>query len=144
VLASRRAACDNSHLCRLVFSGDRIHLAANCGSLTIENHLRIVSHKGHAAMNVVPVGDHLVVKRLEAESKTAGGIVLPDSAQQKPQQGRVLSVGDGVQLKNGARAGSQVREGDRIIFANWSGSEVEVNGETLLIMKEHDILAVID
>jgi chaperonin GroES len=95
-------------------------------------------------MNVVPVGDHVVVKRLEAERKTAGGIVLPDTAREKPQQGRVLSVGDGRRLKDGRHAESQVREGDRVVFSSYSGTEVEVNGETLLIMDEQDILAVFE
>src|SRR4051794_18643256 len=95
-------------------------------------------------MNVVPVGDHVVVKRLEAEEKTRGGILLPDAAQEQPSQGRVLSVGDGRQMKNGTHAGSQVSEGDRILFSPYSGMEVEIDGEPLLIMSEHDILAVID
>jgi len=95
-------------------------------------------------MKVVPVGEHLVVKRLDPERKTAGGIVLPETAVEKPRQGRVLSVGDGPQRKDGTRIGSQVREGDRILFSPYSGSEVEVNGEKLLIMTEQDILAIID
>ncbi len=95
-------------------------------------------------MNVVPVGDHVIVKRLEAETKTRGGILLPDAAQEKPHQGRVLSVGDGHQLKNGTHVASQVSEGDRILFSPYSGMDVEIEGESLLIMSEHDILAVID
>lgn len=95
-------------------------------------------------MKVVPVGDHVVVKRLEAEKKTAGGIVLPDSAQEKPRQGRVLSVGDGRAKKDGTHQPSQVSEGDRILFSPYAGLEVTVNGEQLLIMTEQDILAVID
>ncbi len=95
-------------------------------------------------MNVVPVGNHVVIKRMEGEKKTAGGIVLPDSAQEKPSQGRVLSVGDGRRLKNGNRVGSQVREGDRVVFSSYSGMEVEVDGDKLLIMTEDDILAVMD
>jgi chaperonin GroES len=81
---------------------------------------------------------------MEGEKKTAGGIVLPDSAQEKPQQGRVLSVGDGRRRKDGTHIGSQVREGDRVVFTSYSGLEVEVDGEKLLIMTEDDILAVID
>ena len=95
-------------------------------------------------MNVVPIGDHVVIKRVEGEKKTAGGIVLPDSAQEKPHQGRVLSVGDGRRRKDGSRVGSQVREGDRVLFSAYSGMEVEVDGDKLLIMTEEDILAVID
>jgi chaperonin GroES len=81
---------------------------------------------------------------MEGERKTTGGIVLPDSAQEKPLQGRVLSVGDGRRRKDGTRIGSQVREGDRVLFSPYSGMEVEVDGEKLLIMTEEDILAVID
>jgi len=95
-------------------------------------------------MKVVPLGDKIVVKRLEAETKTAGGIVLPDSAKEKPQQARVLSVGDGRLLKDGKRAKCQVQEGDRVLFSTWSGSEIKVDGDELLILKEEDILAVMD
>jgi chaperonin GroES len=95
-------------------------------------------------MKVVPIGDKVVVKRLAAETRTAGGIVLPDSAKEKPQEGRVLSVGDGRLLENGSRSPCQVREGDRIVFSTWSGSEIQVDGDELLILKEEDILAVMD
>lgn len=95
-------------------------------------------------MNVIPLGENVVVKRTEAERKTAGGIVLPESAQKKPDQGRVLSVGDGRLMKDGTRSGSQVSEGDRVLFSTWSGTEVEIDGEKLLIMPEQDILAVLD
>lgn len=95
-------------------------------------------------MKVVPLGDKIVVKRLAAEARTADGIVLPDSAQEKPQQARVLSVGDGRLLPDGGRAGCQVQEGDRIVFAAWSGTEIKVDGDELLILKEEDILAVLD
>jgi chaperonin GroES len=95
-------------------------------------------------MNVVPVGDHVVIKRMEGERKTTGGILLPDSAREKPIQGRVLSVGDGRRRKDGTRVGSQVQEGDKVLFSTYSGMEVEVNGEKLLIMTEEDILAVFD
>ena len=93
-------------------------------------------------MKVVPLADHIVVKRLDAEERTSGGIVLPDAAREKPQQGRVLSVGDGRQLDNGTRAKPQVKEGDRVIFTSFAGTEVLVDGEELLIMSEDDILAV--
>ncbi|MGW8258159.1 MAG: co-chaperone GroES [Thermoguttaceae bacterium] len=93
-------------------------------------------------MKIVPLGSQVVVKRVEPEEKTAGGIVLPDNAQKKPSQGRVLSVGDGRLLPNGLRAPHQVKEGDRVLFGSYAGSEVEVNGEKLLIMSEEDILAV--
>jgi chaperonin GroES len=95
-------------------------------------------------MKVVPLGDKVVVKRLESEAKTAGGIVLPDSAKEKPQQGRVLSVGDGRLLKDGTRSEIQVQEGDRVLFTTWAGTEIKVSGDELLILREEDILAVID
>jgi chaperonin GroES len=95
-------------------------------------------------MKVEPLGDKVVVKRLDAEETTAGGIVLPDSAQEKPQQGRVLSVGDGRLLADGSRADHEVGEGDRVLFANWSGTEIVVEDQELLIMSETDILAILD
>jgi len=95
-------------------------------------------------MNVVPLNDKIVVKRLEAEDKTAGGIVLPDSAKEKPRQGKVVSVGDGKLLENGKRAAFQVKEGDRVLFTSYAGNEVTVDGQELLIMAEDDILAIVD
>jgi chaperonin GroES len=95
-------------------------------------------------MKIVPLGANVVVKRFDAETKTRGGIVLPDSAQPRPQQGRVLSVGDGRVLADGRRATVQVSEGDRVLFAPYTGAEVSVNGDDLLILSEADILAVVD
>ena len=95
-------------------------------------------------MKIVPLGDKVVVQRLKAEERTAGGIVLPDSAREKPQQGKVLSIGDGRLLENGHRLRMQVKEGDRVMFSSFAGSEVNVDGDTLLIMAEDDILAVIE
>ncbi|MFH1921357.1 MAG: co-chaperone GroES [Planctomycetota bacterium] len=94
-------------------------------------------------MKLVPLGENVVIRRLEAEEVTAGGIVLPDTAQEKPRQGRVLSVGDGRLLADGSRAQHQVAEGDRVLFATYAGSEVVVDGEDLLIMDEDEILAVV-
>ncbi len=94
-------------------------------------------------MKVVPLNDKLIVKRIEAEEKTAGGIVLPDTAKEKPRQGKVLSLGDGKMLDTGKRAPFTVKEGDRVLFSSWAGSEVEVDGEEYLIMTEDDILAVV-
>jgi chaperonin GroES len=96
------------------------------------------------SMRLEPLGDKVIVKRLSAEEKTAGGIVLPDSAREKPQQGKILSVGDGAVSPNGTRVPPQVKEGDKIVFSNWSGQEVEVDGHELLIMSERDILAILD
>ncbi|MCI0377180.1 MAG: co-chaperone GroES [Gemmataceae bacterium] len=95
-------------------------------------------------MKVVPLNDKVVVKRLEAEEKTAGGIVLPDTAKEKPRQGKILSVGDGRLLDNGKRGNFQVKEGDRVLFSSYAGNEVTVDGEEYLIMSEDDILAVIE
>jgi chaperonin GroES len=94
-------------------------------------------------MKIVPIGENIVVKRLEAEEVTAGGIVLPDAAKEKPRQGRVLSVGDGLMLPCGTRAAHQISEGDRVLFDSYAGTEVQVNGDTLLIMREDEILAVV-
>ncbi len=93
-------------------------------------------------MKLVPLGEKVVVKRLAAEETTAGGIVLPDTAKEKPQQGRVLSVGDGRLLADGTRAAHQVSEGDHVLFSSYAGMEVVVDGEELLIMSEAEILAV--
>lgn len=95
-------------------------------------------------MKVVPLGDNVVVKRVEAEETTAGGIVLPDSARETPQQGRVLSVGDGQLLADGGRATPQVSEGDRVLFTSYAGNQVTVDDDELLIMSESDILAILD
>ena len=95
-------------------------------------------------MRVVPIGDKIVIKRLEAEQKTSGGIVLPDAAQEKPKQGRVLSVGDGRMIKDGSRIPSTVKEGDRVLFSAWGGTEIVVNGEELLIMSEEEILGILE
>ena len=95
-------------------------------------------------MSVVPLNDKIVVKRLEAEEKTAGGIVLPDSAKEKPRQGKVLSVGEGKLLDSGSRAAFQVKEGDRVLFTSYAGSEITIDGVEYLIMTEDDILAVVE
>jgi chaperonin GroES len=95
-------------------------------------------------MKVIPLGDKVAVKRLEADETTAGGIILPDAAREKPQQGRVLSVGDGRLLPGGTRISHQVQEGDRILFSQWAGVEIIVDQEEVLIMKEDEILAVLE
>ena len=95
-------------------------------------------------MPLVPLNDKVVVKRLEADSVTKGGIMLPDSAKEKPKQGKVLSLGEGKRLENGKRAAFQVKEGDRVLFTSYAGSEVTLDGEEYLIMTEDDILAVVD
>ena len=94
-------------------------------------------------MRIEPLGDKVVVKRTEAEETTAGGIVLPDSAREKPQEGKILSVGNGRLTENGERTPLQVSEGDRVLFSSYAGTEIEIDGSQLLIMSESDILAVI-
>ena len=95
-------------------------------------------------MKVVPIGENLVVKRLEADDTTPGGIVLPDSARKTPLEGRVLSVGDGKLLNDGTRAAHEVGEGDRVLLRGYSGNEVVVDGQELLIVNEDDILAIVN
>jgi chaperonin GroES len=95
-------------------------------------------------MKIVPLGDKVVIKRLAAEEKTLGGILLPDSAREKPLQGRVLCVGEGRLLANGSRRALQVSEGDRVVFTSYSGMSVKIDDEELLVMSESDILAVIE
>jgi chaperonin GroES len=94
-------------------------------------------------MKLVPLNDKIIVKRMEAEEKTKGGIVLPDAAKEKPKQGKVLSVGDGKLLPNGTRQAFMVREGDKVLFTSWAGSEVKIDGQEYLILTEDDLLAVI-
>ena len=94
-------------------------------------------------MKVVPLNDKIVVERLEAETKTAGGIVLPDSAKEKPKQGKILALGEGKLLDSGKRAAFQVKAGDRVLFTSYAGSEVTVENKEYLIMTEEDILAVV-
>ena len=91
-----------------------------------------------------PLGDRVVVERDESEEVTAGGIVLPDSAQDKPARGVVVSIGDGKLLDDGTRGGLQVKVGDRVIFSSYAGESFKVNEEEMLLMREDDILAVIE
>jgi chaperonin GroES len=94
-------------------------------------------------IKLVPLGDRVVVKRAEAETKTAGGIVLPDSAKDKPQRGDVLSVGEGHVKSNGTKVSLTVKPGDQVIFSSYAGDEFKVGDETYLLMRESDILAII-
>jgi len=95
------------------------------------------------ATKLVPLNDKIVVERLEAEDKTAGGIILPDTAKEKPKQGKILAVGEGKTLENGKRAAFQVKIGDKVLFTSYAGSEVTVEGKEYLIMTEDDILAIV-
>jgi chaperonin GroES len=92
---------------------------------------------------ITPLGDRIVVERLEAEEKTAGGIVLPETAKEKPKEGRIISVGNGKVLDSGKRSELQVKKGDRVIFTSYAGTEVNVDGKEYLVMREDDVLAIV-
>ena len=94
-------------------------------------------------MNMKPLGDRIIVERLEAEEVTAGGIVLPETAKEKPKEGKVVAVGPGKVLDSGERSKMQLKKGDRVLFASWAGDEVKVDAEERLLMKEEDVLAVV-
>ncbi len=95
-------------------------------------------------MKFRPLHDRVLVKRVEQETKTAGGIILPEAAQEKPSEGEVVAVGSGVRGDDGKFVALDVKAGDRVLFGKWSGTEVKVDGEDLLIMKESDIMGVIE
>ena len=95
-------------------------------------------------MKITPLHDRVLVRRIEQDQKTAGGIIIPDTAQEKPQEGEVVAVGSGGRSEDGKVTPLDVKAGDRILFGKWSGSEVKVEGEELLIMKESDIMGVIE
>jgi chaperonin GroES len=95
-------------------------------------------------MNFKPLHDRVVVKRIESDTKTAGGLIIPDSAKEKPQEGEVIAVGEGARKDSGELIPMAVKAGDRILFGKWSGTEVKIDGQDLLIMKESDILGVIE
>jgi len=94
-------------------------------------------------MGFRPLHDRVVVRRVEAEAKTSGGIIIPDTAQEKPMEGEVVSCGPGVRGEDGELVPMDVKAGDRVLFGKWSGTEVKLNGEDLIIMKESDIMGVI-
>jgi chaperonin GroES len=95
-------------------------------------------------MKLKPLNDRVIVKRVESETKTAGGIIIPDTAKEKPVEAEVVAVGTGKLLDNGERHPMQVKVGDRILFGKYSGTEVKINGEEHLILKEDDVLAVVE
>ena len=95
-------------------------------------------------MKIRPLADRVIVKRVEAESVTAGGIVLPDSAQEKPQRGKVVSVGAGKILDDGSLGKMQVKKGNSVLFSSYAGSEVKIDGKEYLIMSESDIMAILE
>jgi chaperonin GroES len=95
-------------------------------------------------MKFRPLHDRVVVRRLEGEEKTKGGIIIPDTAKEKPQEGEIIAVGSGARDENGKLVPLDVKAGDRILFGKWSGTEVKIDGEDLLIMKESDIMGVLE
>ena len=95
-------------------------------------------------MKFRPLHDRVVVRRVEQEEKTAGGIIIPDTAQEKPMEGEIIAVGEGARNEDGKLFPLDVRPGDRVLFGKWSGTEVRVDGEDLLIMKESDIMGIIE
>ena len=100
--------------------------------------------KSKAAPKIRPLGGKVLVQRLEAEEVTKGGIVLPDSAKEKPQKGTVLAVGDGKLLDDGSRGEFQVKKGDKVLFTSYAGTEIKVAGDEYMLMDESDILAILD
>lgn len=94
-------------------------------------------------MKIKPLQDRVIVERLEEETKTAGGIIIPDSAKEKPQQGKILAVGPGKVMENGTKLEMTVKKGDTVLFGKYSGSEVKIDGKEVLIMREDDILGII-
>ena len=95
-------------------------------------------------MNLKPLHDRVLVERISSEDKTKGGIIIPDTAQEKPMEGKVLAVGNGARNENGQVVALDVKKGDRILFGKWSGTEVKIDGKELLIMKESDIMGIIE
>jgi chaperonin GroES len=95
-------------------------------------------------MNVKPLGDRILVERIEQESKTAGGIIIPDNAKEKPKQAKVLAVGPGAKDENGKRIPMDVSVGDIVLFTQWAGSEIKVEGKDFLVLKESDVIGIIE
>ena len=95
-------------------------------------------------MNLKPLHDRVLVERVEQEDRTKGGIIIPDTAQEKPMEGKVISVGGGARNENGQVVALDVKKGERILFGKWSGTEVKIDGKELLIMKESDIMGIIE
>src|SRR5881392_1462522 len=95
-------------------------------------------------MNFRPLHDRVLVRRIEADEKTAGGIIIPDTAKEKPSQGEVIAIGPGGRDESGKLIPIDIKSGDRVLFGKWSGTEVKIDGEDLLIMKESDVMGVID
>jgi chaperonin GroES len=113
-------------------------LAENADAL-----IQLTEFLGVIMTNIKPLHDRVVVKRLEEEDRTAGGIIIPDSAKEKPQRGEIIAVGAGARGDNGNIIALEVKVGDIVLFGKWSGTEIKLNGEELLVMKESDIIAIL-
>jgi chaperonin GroES len=118
-----------------------IQVRGSCSSEKVRR--AAIFEKEGFKMGFRPLHDRVLVRRVEAEAKTAGGIIIPDSAQEKPQEGEVVAVGEGAYNEDGDRIKPDVKTGDKILFGKWSGTEVKIDGEELLIMKESDILGIV-
>ncbi len=102
------------------------------------------TYEEESPMNIRPLHDRLIVKRLQEEEKTKGGIIIPDNAKEKPQEGEVIAVGSGKILEDGKRAALEIKKGDRVLFGKYSGTEIKIEGTEYLMMREEDILGVIE
>jgi chaperonin GroES len=102
------------------------------------------ARKGADGMKIKPLNDRILVKRLEAEDKTKGGIIIPDTAKEKPNQGKVIAIGDGAKDKDGKRIPIQVKTGDRILFSSYAGTDLKLEGEEYVILREDDVYGVIE
>ena len=116
-------------------------MAAKRG-ITVDSNIGLESGEGFMAFR--PLHDRVLIRRVEPEEKTAGGIIIPDTAQGKPMEGEVIAVGPGARGVDGRLGPTELKAGDRVIFGKWSGSEVKLDGEELIIMKESDIMGVIE
>jgi chaperonin GroES len=123
-----------------VFKNDRFDLVIFGG----ETDMATATKDSKTKIKLQPIGERIVVRREESEEVTKGGIVLPDSAQKKPARGVVVSVGTGKLLDDGTRSKPQVKEGDRVLFTSYAGENVEVGGDEFLLMREDDVLAIVD
>jgi chaperonin GroES len=112
--------------------------------MSANSHSQTLIFSGENRMKFRPLGDRVVVKRVQEDVKTAGGIIIPDTAQEKPQEGEIVAVGPGARDEKGERIAPEVKAGDRILFGKWSGTEVKIDGQDLLIMKESDIMGVLE
>jgi len=112
---------------------------------SLESSAKVIfnQQKGLSAMNFRPLHDRVLVRRIEADEKTAGGIIIPDTAKEKPQEGEVIAAGTGARNEAGEVHPLEVKAGDKVLFGKWSGTEVKIDGEDLLIMKESDILGIV-